>query len=264
MIEASFEQGRGRSAAVSGAYQYDTGQRLRLRGLPSPDEMLERDALLSGEEATVQAQFAYEGDSQTEPRLAAWDDELLAWLVDIPDAYLTRSETVRVYVEVYYGADENGARTKTMYEGVFKPISRPASLGTVTDDQLEAWSQLAAEVDLVLSTAGPAQQNAVSQAESAIAAAGAAQASADNAREAAQEAQAAEDALSAMEKALGGITVQTQTLPPGSAATAELSGNVLTLGIPRGADGAKGETGDTGPADITLSFSGGVLTITPK
>lgn len=264
MIEASFEQGQGRSAAVSGIYQYDTGQRMRLRGLPSPEELLKKDALLSGEEVTVQAQFAYEGDSQTEPRLAAWDEDMQAWLVDIPDAYLTRSETVRVYVEVYYGTDETGERTKTMYEGVFKPISRPASFGTATDDQLEAWSQLSAEVDLVLSTASPAQQNAVSQAESAISAANAAQASADNARESAQEARAAEDALLAMAQALGGMTVRAQTLAAGSAATAALSGSVLTLGIPRGADGAKGETGDTGPADITLSFSGGVLTITPK
>ena len=263
MIDASFDR-HSRSAAVSGIYQYDTGHRMRLRGLPSPEELLERDTMLSGDAVTVQAQFAYEGDSQTEPRLAAWDDDLYAWLVDIPDAYLTRSETVRVFVEVNYGADENGGRTKTMYEGVFKPISRPASNDTATDDQLDAWETLAAEVDLVLSTAGPAQQNAVSQAESAVLASNAAQASADNAREAAQEAQAAEDVLSAMEEALGGITVQTQTLPPGSAATATLSGNVLTLGIPRGADGAKGETGDTGPADITLSFSGGVLTITPK
>ena len=263
MIDASFDR-HSRSAAVSGIYQYDTGQRMRLRGLPSPEELLEKDALLSGEAVTVQAQFGYEGDSQTEPRLAAWDDDLYAWLVDIPDAYLTRSETVRVFVEVYYGADENGARTKTMYEGVFRPISRPASNDTATDDQLAAWETLAAEVDLVLSTAGPAQQNAVSQAESAISAANTAQASADNAREAAWEAYGAEDALSAMEEALGGITVQTETLPPGSAATATLSGSVLTLGIPRGADGAKGETGDTGPADITLSFSDGVLTITPK
>ena len=263
MIDAIFDR-HSRSASVSGIYQYDTGQRMRLRGLPSPEELLERDTMLSGDAVTVQAQFAYEGDSQTEPRLAAWDDDLQAWLVDIPDAYLTRSETVRVFVEVYYGADENGARTKTMYEGVFKPISRPASLGTATDDQLAAWETLAAEVDLVLSTAGPAQQNAVSQAESAISAANTAQASADNAREAAWEAYGAEDALSAMGETLGGITVQTQTLPPGSAATATLSGSVMTLGIPRGADGAKGETGDTGPADITLSFSGGVLTITPK
>ena len=263
MIDASFDR-HSRSAAVSGIYQYETGQRMRLRGLPSPEELLEKDALLSGEAVTVQAQFGYDGDSQTEPRLAAWDDDLYAWLVDIPDAYLTRSETVRVFVEVYYGAGENGARTKTMYEGVFKPISRPASLGTATDDQLEAWSTLAAEVDLVLSTAGPAQQNAVSQAESAISAANTAQASADNAREAAQEAQDAEDVLTAMGRTLVGMTVQTETMAAGSAATATLSGNMLTLGIPRGADGPKGETGDTGPADITLSFSGGVLTITPK
>lgn len=263
MIDASFDR-HSRSAAVSGIYQYDTGQRMRLRGLPSPEELLEKDALLSGEAVTVQAQFGYDGDSQTEPRLAAWDDELLAWLVDIPDAYLTRSETVRVFVEVYYGADENGGRTKTMYEGVFKPISRPASNDTATDDQLAAWSTLAAEVDLVLSTAGPAQQNAVSQAESAISAGDTAQTAAAHAREAAQEAKDAEGALAALVRTLGGMTVQTETLAAGSAATATLSGNVLTLGIPRGADGAKGETGDTGPADITLSFSDGVLTITPK
>ena len=263
MIDASFDR-HSRSAAVSGIYQYDTGQRMRLRGLPSPEELLERDTMLSGDAVTVQAQFGYEGDSQTEPRLAAWDDDLQAWLVDIPDAYLTRSETVRVYVEVYYGADENGARTKTMYEGVFRPISRPASNDTATDDQLAAWETLSAEVDLVLSTSGPAQQNAVSHAESAVLASNAAQTAADNAREAAWEAYGAEDALSAMGETLGGITVQTQTLPPGSAATAALSGNVLTLGIPKGATGAKGDTGNTGPADITLSFSGGVLTITPK
>lgn len=263
MIDASFDR-HSRSAAVSGIYQYDTGQRMRLRGLPSPEELLEKDALLSGEAVTVQAQFAYEGDSQTESRLAAWDEDLYAWLVDIPDAYLTRSEAVRVFVEVYYGADENGGRTKTMYEGVFKPISRPASLGTATDDQLAAWETLAAEVDLVLSTAGPAQQNAVSQAESAVAAANAAQDSADNAREAAQNTNAAKSALSAMAKTLGGMTVRTTSLAAGSSATAALSGNVLTLGIPKGATGAKGDTGNTGPADITLSFSGGVLTITPK
>ena len=263
MIDASFDR-HSRSAAVSGIYQYDTGQRMRLRGLPSPEELLEKDALLSGDEVTVQAQFAYEGDSQTEPRLAAWDEDLQSWLVGIPDAYLTRSETVRVFVEVYYGADENGGRTKTMYEGVFRPISRPASNDTATDDQLEAWSTLAAEVDLVLSTAGPAQQNAVSQAESAISAGDTAQTAAAHAREAAQEAKDAEDALAALGRTLGGMTVQTETLAAGSAATATLSGNMLTLGIPRGADGPKGETGDTGPADITLSFSDGVLTITPK
>ena len=62
MIEASFEQGRGRSAAVSGAYQYDTGQRIRMHGLPGPEELARRDEMLSGELVAVQAQFGYEGD----------------------------------------------------------------------------------------------------------------------------------------------------------------------------------------------------------
>ena len=235
-----------------------------MRGLPSPGELLETDELLSGEAVTVQAQFGYEGDSQTEPRLATWDDELQAWLVDIPDAYLTRSETVRVFVEVYYGADDTGGRTKTCYEGVFRPISRPASLGTATDDQIEAWTAMEAEIDLVLVSAGTSVTHAKERAQIALEAAETAQTAAGSAQAAAQEAQGAAEALAAMTQTLGGMTVRTVTLPAGSAATAGLSGNVLTWGIPRGADGTKGETGDTGPADITLSFADGILTITPK
>lgn len=263
MVEASFDRS-GRSAAVSGIYQYDTGQRLRLRGLPSPGELLERDDLLSGEAVAVQAQFAYEGDSQTEPRLAVWDDGQEAWLVEIPDAYMTRSETVRVYVEVYYGANEAGGRTKTMYEGAFRPISRPAPNDTVTNDQLVAWETLEAEVDLALSAAGTAAANAQDNAADADLAAATARTAADNAQEAAEDARAASEVLAAMEQAFEGMTVRTASLAAGSAATAELAGNVLTYGIPRGAKGAKGETGDTGPADLTLSFSGGVLTITTR
>ena len=41
MIEASFDA-QGRSAAAAGAYQYDTGQRVRLHGLPSPEELAQR------------------------------------------------------------------------------------------------------------------------------------------------------------------------------------------------------------------------------
>ncbi|MGN0775477.1 MAG: hypothetical protein ACI4MM_02250, partial [Candidatus Ventricola sp.] len=211
LIEASFER-CGRQAAVSGVYQYDTGQRMRLRGLPGPDELLERDELLSGEEVTVQAQFSYEGDSQTEPRLAEWDEEWGAWIVGVPDAYLTRSETVRVLVEVYYGADENGGRTKTMYEGVFKPISRPASLGTATDDQLEAWAALEAEIDLVLASASSAQEGAASRAQSANEAAETAEAAADRANEAAEAAQAAASTLTAAGQAVGSLSVRTVTL----------------------------------------------------
>lgn len=159
MIEAGFGKS-SRQSAVTGVYQYDTGQRMVMRGLPTPYELSEMDAFLSGDAVTVQAQFGYMGDSQTESRLAEWDENRGAWVVSIPDAYLTRSETVRVYVEVYYDADENGGRTKTMYEGVYRPVSRPASSNTVTDDQLSAWETLEAEVDLVLVSAGTAVTNA--------------------------------------------------------------------------------------------------------
>ena len=36
MIEASFDR-YDRNAAAAGAYQYDTGQRLVMHGLPSPE-----------------------------------------------------------------------------------------------------------------------------------------------------------------------------------------------------------------------------------
>jgi len=74
LIEASFEPAKSRSAAVSGAYQYDTGQRLRMLGLPSPEEFLEMDELLAEDsEMTVRVQFAFVGDSQTEERSAEYD-----------------------------------------------------------------------------------------------------------------------------------------------------------------------------------------------
>lgn len=261
MIDASFDR-HSRSAAVSGIYQYDTGQRMRLRGLPSPEELLEKDALLSGEEVTVQAQFAYEGDSQTEPRLAEWDEARGAWIAAIPDDYLTRSENVRVLVEVYYGADESSGRTKTMYEGVFRPISRPASFGTVTQEQLEAWAAMEAEIELSLVSAQTAMQNAHDRAQSAQTAETAALAAAARADEAADTAQSAAETLEDTVQMLGRMAVRTVTLPAGAEATATLEGGVLTYGIPRGADGAKGETGDTGPADIAFSFADGVLEIT--
>ena len=79
MIEASFEPAKSRSAAVSGAYQYDTGQRLRMLGLPSPEEFLEMDELLAEDsEMTVRVQFAFVGDSQTEERSAEYDGT--AWV----------------------------------------------------------------------------------------------------------------------------------------------------------------------------------------
>ena len=101
MIEANFELRTHKSAAIAGIYQYDTGQRLRMRGLPTPDELAEMDDFLTGDVATVQAQYGYAGDSQTETRIASYDGETGCWTADIPDVYLTRSSAVKVFVYVH-------------------------------------------------------------------------------------------------------------------------------------------------------------------
>ena len=268
MIVASFDKTQNRTSAVSGAYQYDIGQRLVMHGLPSPQELAGRDDLLSGDLVTVQAQFSYKGDSQTEMRLAIWDEKRGVWLVDVPDEYLTRHRDVHVYVFCYYGSDEIGERAQTAYEATFRPISRPAPGGVVTEEQLRQWADLKAEIEISMSKV----QNAVDGANEAAAnvdeAGNRAAREADNANKAAQNALDAVNGLKHAGEKVGNADGSVVSLPAGSEATAELdlTGTVgrLTIGAPIGLDGKKGETGDTGPADVTLEFDEetGTLTVT--
>ena len=260
MIEASFEQATHKSAAIGGIYQYDTGQRLRMRGLPTPEELAEMDDFLVGDAVTVQAQYGYIGDSQTETRLAAFDARTGCWEAEIPDAYLTRSSAVKVFVYVGYGATEDEVRAKTCYEGSFTPISRPAPGSQVTPSQGNAWDALVAEINLTLSK----MNTAISETNAA----------AENALEATKAANTQTDHLSKM-------TVQAATRNYGSGSTATLTDDgtkkVLTLGLergPKGDKGDKGEKGDKGatgatgpqgpkgPAGVTFTLSGTVLYIT--
>ena len=261
MIEASFET-RSRSAAVSGAYQYDTGQRLAMYGLPSPSEMAGRDDLLSGDLVTVQAQFSYAGDSQADMRLAQWHEDRKVWLVEVPDEYLTRHRDVHVYVFVYYGADETGERAETQYEATFRPISRPAPSGTLTEGQLEQWATLKAEIEISLSKVNNAVTNAENAASGAQASENAALIAEKEAKEAAETAQDATESLAD----LRAMPIRATHLSAGSEATAVVENDTLVLGVPDGADGKKGPQGDPGPADVTFSFdaSTATLTITTK
>ena len=265
MIEASFEQGRGRSAAVSGAYQYDTGQRLRMYGLPGPDELAQRDELLSGELVAVQAQFGFAGDSQTETRLAQYDEASGAWVAAIPDTYRTQSRDVHVYVYVSYGQTEEASRAKTCYEAVFRPISRPAPGDAVTPDQVNAWDALVQEINLTLATVNTAISGANAAAERANEQSGTARTAAQEAAAAAETARAAGEAV---ETAWKNATVSAETLEPGDAATVTISESDgvkhLTYGIPRGRDGERGPQGpqgETGPAGVTFTLSGTTLYI---
>ena len=243
MIEASYNPNKTNAAMVAGAYQYDTGQRLRLRGLPAPFELAEKDDFVSGDVVTVQVQFAYEGDSQTESRLATYEEDEDAWLVAVPDVYLQRSYPVGFFVYVGYGTDGEGARSKTMYTGTFKPTGRPSPGDQVTPDQKNAWDALVAEVNLAISATNTAASNA--------------------------------NAAAAVAGKWGNVTTSAETLPEGSNATFAVSetgtGKNMHVGIPRGATGAqgpkgdkgdKGDTGATGPAGVTFTLDGTTLTIT--
>lgn len=254
MLEASFDA-RNRGASIIGAYQYDTGQRIRMHGLPTPEDLASMDDFLSGDIVTVQAQYAYKGDVQSEPRHATYDEENDCWTAEIPNVYLTRSEAVFVYVYVMYGADEEHSRSKTMYTGSFTPIARPAPTTTVTPDQTNAWDELVGEVNLALS-------EMMQSISSANAAATSATEAANNARSAASAASSAASSAQGVADSWENATARAVTLDPGSNATATV-GTVngkkeFVFGMPRG---EKGEKGDTGPAGVTFRLDGTTLYI---
>lgn len=265
MLEASFDPRVSRGAAIHGANQYDTGQRLRLCGLPGPDELSEADDLLGLSVAAVQVHFAYDGDAQSEPILAQWDADRDAWMSVVPDEYLTRAEPVRVYVYVYYGADGESERAKTMYEGVFTPRSRTAPNNVATSEQLEWWKTEQAEVQLALSAAQTATDKAEDAAALAKAAAKAATSAATAAKQGATAANSARSRLTAAGTAISGASYAAKSAAAGQPAAATRSGSKITFSIPTGATGATGPTGDTGPtgpSDVSFSVSNGILVIT--
>ena len=263
MIEASF--GADRSAAVSGAYQHDRGQRLRLRGLPPPEVLAQLDELVDCDAVTVQAQYAFVGDSQTETRLAVWDEAQGAWTAAVPDVYMTRCEDVHVYVYVDYGQNEDGQRAKTCYEAVFRPESRPAPGDGVTPGQVNAWDALVQEVNLAIAGTNAATASANGEATAAREAADRANAAADNAgRTAGEAASEAVDTASRAADWLKGITATATTLAPGAAASAAIldgeAGPVLAIGVPEGIQGRPGVATINGVA-VTDE---GVIDLTPE
>lgn len=263
MIHVNFNR-RGRQAAMSGAYQYDTGQRLRLSGLPCPDELAEMDEFLSGNVVTVQVHYNYDWNQQTESRLASYDVYEDAWFADVPDECLQASEPVHVYVYVFYGSDDSGERAQTMYEGAFTPIRRPAPNNVASPEQLAEWETKKAEIEIQLTAVSSATSEAQAKKTAATEAAGSTEAAAVAANAAAAAADGATDRLSAAGTALSQLTMSAVDLSPGAIPTVAKTSDELVFYIPKGAKGAKGETGDTGPADITITVDGTTLTITPK
>lgn len=273
MIKASFGSEYSlKSAPITGVYQYDTGQRLRIYDLPSDSTFRSEDELLSGDNVTVQVQYGYVGDSQTESRLAKLVSPILSkayWEAEIPDYYLQKAQPVKVYVYVSYGESETGTRAKTRYEGSFTPIGRPAPGDQVTPDQKNAWDALVSEVNLAISNTNTATSSANAAAvvardaaSAAGSAADAANSAADAANSAAASASAAADATNAIGAKYDSMEIVNTVREYGSGNTASMTDDgtkkILTLGIERG---EKGEKGDTGPAGVTFRLSGSTLYI---
>lgn len=103
-----------------------------------------------------------------------------------------------------------------------------------------------------------------SRAESAAVAAEACQTGAETAEEAAEDAQAAAERA---RDEITGMTAEATTLDPGESATASYEDGVLTIGVPRGADGQDGDPGADGyspSASVSKSGTTATITITDK
>ena len=225
MIEASFEQATHRSAAIGGIYQYDTGQRLRMHGLPTPEELAEMDDFLVGDAVTVQAQYGYIGDSQTETRLAAFDAQTGCW--------------------------EAGSST---------PISRPAPGSQVTPSQGNAWDALVAEINLTLSKMNTAISETNAAAENALEATKAANTQTDHLSKMTVQAATRNYGSGSTATLTDDGTKKVLTLglergPKGDKGAKGDKGE-------KGATGATGPQGPKGPAGVTFTLSGTVLYIT--
>ena len=100
---------------------------------------------------------------------------------------------MHVYVYDSYGQTETSMRSKTVYEAVFRPISRPAPSTNVTPDQTNAWDKLVGEINAATSDAYEKAGLAAGATETAELAAAAANTAADAATEAVKSANNALD-----------------------------------------------------------------------
>lgn len=256
MIDVIFNTEVSNTAAVSGAWQFDKGQKMRILGLMSPQDFLRAEGYDSDDLFTMQVQFAYVGDSQTQMRLALYDESLGVYTAEVPDEYLTRHKAVNVFIYASFGAEQ--VQAETVYYAQFTPASRAAPQGTVTPEQIDSWNALVGEVNLAIQ-----KTNAAASA----------------ANESAQASKDAQDTMiasyEAQQKKWTNAQATVSTLDPGSDATVSMTDDgekkVLQFGIPRGEKGDKGDKGDTGaagpqgpvgPAGVSFSLSGSILTIT--
>lgn len=175
-------------------------------------------------------------DNDPYPVVTTTTDKFVEWVITSTDVDVVGKGKC----ELRY-IDSNGMRVKSV---VYETITRD-SLGNNSLEPPEPWETW---VD-----------NVVDAGTNALEAADAAQGYAEAAQEAATNAE------SAVSTAFGQITASATTLAPGSSATASFNptSKVLSLGIPRGADGSGGGGGEANVIE-SISYNSTPLSITNK
>ena len=192
---------------------------------------------------------------------------------EVSEQMATRYGDARATLEIIYSGDS--ANT-----AVFRVI---VDRNPVQDGAIESTDEMvviAQSVDIATSAANNAQISATNAANSATAANNSKNAAATSATNAANSATAANNSKNAAAESatnaaasaaaaeedaseIRNMRVTANTLNPGSQASASYANGLLTLGIPRGNTGSKGDTGDDGNgiSSVTLvSTSGRVKT----
>ena len=140
-------------------------------------------------------------------------------------------------------AEAAATRAETAATAAEDSASAASQSATQASGSASAASESASQAQQSATTAGGAATSAQSAQTAAEAAKTAAAGSAQDAQQSATA--AAESAASVADKFIS--SAQATTLDPGSQATASVENQVLTIGVPKGDKGDKGETGDVGP-----------------
>lgn len=147
-----------------------------------------------------------------------------------------------------------GSATNAAVSATSASESAQAAAGSLNSASLYAQNASASATNAAgsASSASTYAGNASASAQAAEGSADAAQASATQAAGSADDAEAAKDVIL-------GMNAVANTLPAGSQATASYSNGTLTLGIPKGDTGEKGDPGDTNDAPLIYSSASGSI-----
>ena len=174
------------------------------------------------------------------------------------------AELMASYADVAHDAEVSAQAAAQSATTAEQKANQAAGSATSASESAQAAAGSSNSANLYAQNASASATQAAGSASSASTHAGNASASAQAAEGSANDAQAsatqaagsADDAEAAKDLILG-MNAVAETLPAGSQATASYSNGTLTLGIPKGDTGEKGDPGDTNDAPLIYSSASG-------